>query len=213
MSDTVKEHYVPQFYLKNFMDDRGLLHVYDFEQTKIFYPKPKNICCENNLYETKWENANVNLDDFVLRNNIENIFSKYEREYSKVLQKILQICNKLKNSNTPILCRNEEDIQNVTDEIIDRYGQIPNEIENLLDIVRIKGLAKENYILKINQKMENIIFHFDQTKFNFEIVDKLMKIYRNRIKFSPAKDPYITFKLTNKKNTLEECKEFLSRLK
>ena len=110
------------------------------------------------------------------------------------------------------LCKNEDDIQNVTDEIIDRYGQIPNEIENLLDIIRIKRLAKENYILKINQKMENIIFHFDQTKFNFEIVDKLMKIYRNRIKFSPAKDPYITFKLTNKKFTLEECKEFLVRI-
>ena len=52
------------------------------------------------------------------------------------------------------LCKNEEDIQNVTDEIIDRYGQMPYEIENLLDISRIKILAREKFILKISQKRE-----------------------------------------------------------
>ncbi len=102
------------------------------------------------------------------------------------------------------LCKSEADIQNVTDEIIDRYGQIPYEIENLLDIARIKIMSKQKYITKISQKRENIIFYFDNNKFNFDIVDKLMKTYRNRIKFSPSKDPYITFKLSDLKNTLGE---------
>ena len=110
------------------------------------------------------------------------------------------------------LCKNEDDIQNVTDEIIDRYGQMPYEIENLLDIARIKILSREKHILKISQKRENIIFYFDNNEFNFEIVDKLMKIYRNRIRFSPSKEPYITFKISNLKNILEECKEFLNKL-
>ncbi len=110
------------------------------------------------------------------------------------------------------LCKNEEDIQNVTDEIIDRYGRMPYEIENLLDIARIKILAREKHILKISQKRENIIYYFDNEEFNFDIVDKLMKTFRNRIKFSPSKEPYITFKLSNPKNILEECKEFLKKL-
>lgn len=110
------------------------------------------------------------------------------------------------------LCRNEEDIQNTTDEIIDRFGQMPYEVENLLDIARIKILAREKYILKIAQRRENVIFYFDSTKFNFEIVDKLMKIFRNRIKFSPSKDPYITFKIQDLKKLLEECKDFLAKL-
>ena len=125
----------------------------------------------------------------------------------------------ISNSNSKIeiyqkiaLCKNEDDLQNITDEIIDRYGQMPYEVENLLDIARIKSLAKEKYILKISQKRENIIFYFDNSKFNFDIVDKLMKIYRNRIKFSPSKDPYITFKLENPKQILEECKDFLKKL-
>ena len=125
----------------------------------------------------------------------------------------------IKNSSQKIeiyqniaLCKNEEDIQNVTDEIIDRYGQMTYEVENLLDIARIKILAKEKNILKIAQKRENVIFYFNSEKFDFDNIDKVMKIYRNRIKFSPSKEPYITFKILDLKNILEECKEFLSKL-
>ena len=125
----------------------------------------------------------------------------------------------IKNSSQKIevyqniaLCRNEEDIQNVTDEILDRYGQMSYEVENLLDIARIKILAREKNILKKKKKRENIIFYFDNEKFNFDIVDKFMKIYRNRIKFSPSKEPYITYKLADLKKVLEECKELLGRI-
>ena len=110
------------------------------------------------------------------------------------------------------LCRTEEDIQNITDEIIDRYGQMSYEVENLIEIARIKNLAREKHILKIQQKDERIVFYFDSEKFNFDIVDKLMKTFRNRIKFSPATEPYITFKLQDMKNILGECKDFLNKL-
>lgn len=110
------------------------------------------------------------------------------------------------------LCKNEDDLQNVTDEILDRYGQMPYEIENLLDIARIKNLSREKHIIKVAQKNENIIFYFETEEFNFDVVDKLMKTYRNRIKFSPAREPYITFKILDKKKLLEECKDFLNKL-
>ena len=89
---------------------------------------------------------------------------------------------------------------------------MPYEVENLLDVARIKILAREKYILKIAQRKENLIFYFDSSKFNFEIVDKLMKTFRNRIKFSPSKDPYITFKILDMKKILEECIDFLKKL-
>ena len=111
------------------------------------------------------------------------------------------------------LCRTEEDIQNVTDEVLDRYGTMPKEIENLLEVARIKMLARAAYVLKINQKQENVVFHFEKDNFNVDCIDKLMKIYRNRIKFSPATEPYITFKLQNVKNLLIEVQEFLKQLK
>jgi len=111
------------------------------------------------------------------------------------------------------LCRTEEDIQNVTDEVLDRYGTMPKEIENLLEITRIKMLARLAYVLKINQKMENVVFHFEKDNFNVDCIDKLMKLYRNRIKFSPATEPYITFKIQDMKNILNEIEDFLKHLK
>lgn len=50
------------------------------------------------------------------------------------------------------LCKNEEDIQNIIDEIIDRFGNMPGELENLVSIARIKYLAKKQKISKIASK-------------------------------------------------------------
>lgn len=108
-------------------------------------------------------------------------------------------------------CKNEEDIQNVIDEIIDRYGQMPKEIENLLEIARIKNLAREKFVLKIIQRGNNIIYYFDEKKFNIDVVEKLMRIYRAKIKFSPSKiSPYITVQITNNFAIFYECKTFLN---
>ena len=82
------------------------------------------------------------------------------------------------------LCKNEENIQNVVDEIIDRYGNMPEELENLLDIARIKYLAKPHYITKIASKKTAVIFTFEQSKFNIDVM-KLVDKYKNRIKFQP----------------------------
>ena len=96
---------------------------------------------------------------------------------------------------------------------IDRYGQFPKEIENLIEIARIKNLAREKFVLKINQRGNNIIYYFDEKKFNVDVVEKLMKIYRGNIKFSPSKiSPYMTIKITNDFEILKECKEFLERI-
>ena len=109
------------------------------------------------------------------------------------------------------LCKSEEEILDITDEIVDRYGRITEEVENLLNIARIKILAREKHLMKIAQKNNNIIFYFDATKFNPEKIDNLIKIYKNRIKFSPAQEPYVTLKIDNNK-ILDSVKEFLNNL-
>lgn len=109
MQNTVKEHFVPQFYLKNFTTEKNLLYVYDLERKTFFTQKPKNICYENNLYETKWENVNPKLGNFVLQNDIEKTFCGYESDYANVLTKILKVCNPYQNPNALILHGNEKE--------------------------------------------------------------------------------------------------------
>ena len=49
-------------------------------------------------------------------------------------------------------------------------------------------------------------------KFDYTIVDKLIQTYKNRVKFSPAQKPYITYKLQNADKVIEEIQEFLKAL-
>ncbi len=109
------------------------------------------------------------------------------------------------------LCKNEEDIRNVIDEIIDRFGNMPNEIENLLEISRIKQLAKEKYLTKIQSRKNAVVFTYEVDKFDNNSVIDLMKKYGNRIKFSAGLKPMITLSLEKQgeKGILEEVKEFL----
>ena len=108
------------------------------------------------------------------------------------------------------LCKNEQDIQNVVDEIIDRFGNMPGELENLLDIARIKYLAKPQYITKIASKKTSVVFTYDQKKFNVDIV-KLVETYKNKVKFQPGIKPMITLNIgtTNERQILNDVIEFL----
>ena len=109
------------------------------------------------------------------------------------------------------LCKNEEDISNVIDEIIDRFGNMPNEIENLLEISRIKQLAKEKYLTKIQSRGNSVVFTYDTNKFDNNSLSDIIKKYENRIKFSSGIKPMITLKIEKQgeKGLLQEVKEFL----
>ena len=109
------------------------------------------------------------------------------------------------------LCKNEEDISNIIDEIIDRFGNMPDEIENLLEISRIKQLAKKKYLTKIQSKTNSVVFTFDNNKFDTNLLPELIQKYGTRIKFASGLKPMITLKLEKKgeKGILQEVKEFL----
>ena len=110
------------------------------------------------------------------------------------------------------LCRTEDDIQNVIDELIDRYGNPPKEIENLLEVTRIKELERNADVIKISQRGSNVVFYFDRSKYNPDIIDKLVKKYEFNVKFGAGIEPYVTLKVNNEtdKKLIEDIKEFLN---
>ncbi len=108
------------------------------------------------------------------------------------------------------LCKNEENIQDVTDEIIDRFGNPPVEIENLLDIARIKYLAKALNIIKIQSKKTAVTFTFENSKIDIDL-NKLVEKYGTKIKFSAGIKPMITLEIgsANERQILNDTTEFL----
>lgn len=109
------------------------------------------------------------------------------------------------------LCRTEEDIQNVIDEVIDRYGNMPKELENLLEVARIKQLAKEQNIVKVESKQNGVVFTVASSENIKYDIAELVRKYGNKIKFSAGIKPMITYKTDNVKEQelLKQVKEFL----
>lgn len=90
----IKQHYVPQFIMRNFADENGLLCIIDKQSSPIraITSKATAILFENDMYETK------NLDgSYFDRNVIENKFAQIEGHIATVLQ---AVDSKLSNRQT-----------------------------------------------------------------------------------------------------------------
>ena len=108
------------------------------------------------------------------------------------------------------LCKNEQNIQDVIDEIIDRYGNMPKELENLIGIARIKYLAKEQNISKIVSRKSFVVFTYEGNGDNIDISGLVQK-YGNKIKFSAGIKPMITLDIgtTDERDILKAVTSFL----
>lgn len=104
--------------------------------------------------------------------------------------------------------RSEEDIGNIIDEIIDRYGDIPEEVNNLIIIARIKNLCRKTNIIKIQQKQNGVLFFFKTI--NDEVIKNILDKYSQNVRFSPGEKPYITLKIEN--NVVEDITKFINSL-
>ena len=137
-----------------------------------------------------------------------NVTSYIPDEYIKDSSKKIEIYQNI------ALCKNEKDIQNIIDEIIDRFGNIPKEVENLISIARIKYLAKQIGLSKITSKNidtgTTIIFTFEQSNIKID-VNEIIKKYGTAIKFSNGIKPSITLKTKTKdeKQILSQITKFL----
>ncbi|MDE6706640.1 MAG: DUF4238 domain-containing protein [Oscillospiraceae bacterium] len=82
---TTDEHYVPQFYLKQFSPNGERIYQYDVISGKQSHASVpiKSICYEKHLYEFK-----NNLGKYVCRNLIEKCFGVYESEFAKTFRSI-----------------------------------------------------------------------------------------------------------------------------
>ena len=52
----------------------------------------------------------------------------------------------------------DEDLADVQDELIDRFGEIPRPVQNLLKVARIKSMAHEAYVTEISGTREELYF-------------------------------------------------------
>ena len=108
--------------------------------------------------------------------------------------------------------RSQEDADDLLDEIVDRYGEPPRGVLNLIDIALLRANARQVNVQDIKQKGSDVLFTL--SNLNFDAVSALCadKDYQNRVVFvASAKLPTLRLKLASGVDSLRQCKVFIDR--
>ncbi len=86
--------------------------------------------------------------------------------------------------------RTGEEQEDMLEELIDRFGEPPRSVQNLLAIARLRAQAHDAWIVELAQKGNEIrIQMYERAQIDVSRIDSLLKDYKGRLKFvfNPAK--------------------------
>ena len=108
--------------------------------------------------------------------------------------------------------RTQEDADDLLDEIVDRYGEPPKGVLNLIDIALLRAKAREAGIQDIRQKAGDVLFTL--SNLHFEAVSSLCSDpdYKSRLTFlANTKEPTLRLKLSSGVDSLKQSKVFVDK--
>nr|WP_252187742.1 transcription-repair coupling factor [Anaeromonas frigoriresistens] len=92
----------------------------------------------------------------------------------------------------------KDEYSDLLEEIIDRYGDIPRAVDNLLRIGYIKSLANKLMFTNISQKNDILVLEFDRVnRITPEIINALYDNFGRNMTFDLSKTPALKYKLNN----------------
>ena len=106
--------------------------------------------------------------------------------------------------------RSQSDADDLLDEIIDRYGDPPKGVLNLIDIALLRAKASQAEIVDIRQKGGELFF--TMSNLHFEAVSTLCaeRDYKARVQLvATAKQPTLRLKLASGSDSLRQAKVFI----
>lgn len=99
--------------------------------------------------------------------------------------------------------RSEADADDLTDELIDRYGDPPRTVNNLIAVALMRAAAAQCGIVEISQKGDQLRFALD--RFDFQQVSVLCgeRKYQGRLVVLPGDQPAIALRLKKGEDALK----------
>ncbi len=107
--------------------------------------------------------------------------------------------------------REQADADDLLDEIIDRYGEPPKGVLNLVEIALLRANARKVGVVDIKQKANEV--YFTLSNLNLEAISMLCSLadYKNRIQFvATAKQPTIRLRLAAGVDSLRQSKVLIA---
>ncbi len=142
----------------------------------------KNEISEREKYETTLD---LSVDAFIPASYI-----KSEAEKLDIYKRIADIAN-------------EDDLSDMQDELTDRFGDIPPQLDNLLRVALLKAKCHNVYISEIKQHGDTCtIKMYPQARFKNEELDRFLNDRKGYLKLIPGKVPQFEYKFPRRRTNL-----------
>ena len=100
---------------------------------------------------------------------------------------------------------NEDEYMDMQDELMDRFGDIPKPVDNLLKVAGLKALAHSAYVIEVNINRQEIrLTMYKNAKLKVEGIPAIVEQYRGDLKFIMGEEPRFTY-LDRKKNATTDA--------
>ncbi|MCI8662603.1 MAG: transcription-repair coupling factor [Hungatella sp.] len=113
---------------------------------------------------------------------------------------------------------NEEEYMDMQDELIDRFGELPKTVENLLQIAYLKALAHQAYVTEVNINRQEIrMIMYPKARLRTAQMPELIAEYKGSLKMQTGEKTGLfyqekTGKNRDSKKMMEKAKEILEKL-
>lgn len=103
--------------------------------------------------------------------------------------------------------RSEEEADELVDELIDRYGEPPRPVNNLISVALLRAAAAQCRINDLAQKGDRLIFTLDE--FRLEPFSALcaQEKYTKRLLLMPGEVPRFSFRLAKGEDPLRAARQ------
>ena len=106
--------------------------------------------------------------------------------------------------------RTEQDADDLVDELIDRYGEPPRTVNNLISVALLRGAAMACGVTAIDQKGENLLLTIPE--FDFEKVIDLCarEKYQKRLVLLPGDVARVSLKLNKGESVMKAARTLIA---
>ena len=89
---------------------------------------------------------------------------------------------------------NREEAEDMLEELLDRFGEPPRSVQNLLAVAELKALAHRAYVTEIKQTgMEIKITFYEKARLDVQGIPSLLEQYGRKLKFKIEANPYFLY--------------------
>lgn len=97
----------------------------------------------------------------------------------------------------------QEEYEDMMEELLDRFGDPPKTVQNLLAVASLKALAHRIYLTEVKQQGESLRFTmFERAKINTAKIPEIINRYPEELQFKVETNPYFLYRPRNRKESL-----------